>query len=42
MTERNWVIRYESWESYNAETYEEAVKMFKEQFGDSAQILELE
>lgn len=27
---RNWVIRYESWEGYNAESKEEAIKKFLE------------
>jgi hypothetical protein len=40
--ERNWVIKYESWESYNAETKEEAIEMFKRDGHTESEIIEVE
>jgi hypothetical protein len=38
---KNWVIRYESWEAYNAETEEEAIKMFKRDGHSEDDIIEV-
>ena len=40
MEERNFVIEYEDWDSYNSESKEKAVEMFKKDH-PSATILEI-
>lgn len=39
---RNWVVKYESWDAYNAETEEEAIAMFKKDHPDTDEIIEVE
>jgi len=39
---KNWVIKYESWDAYNAETKEEAVEMFKKDGHENDEIIDIE
>lgn len=39
---RNFVIKYESWEAYDAESKEEAIKMFKADGHEDDEIIEVE
>lgn len=39
---KNFVIKYESWEAYNAETEEEAKEMFVRDGHDYDEIIEVE
>jgi len=39
---KNFVIKYESWEAYNAETEEEAIEMFKRDGHKEDEIIEVE
>ena len=38
---RNWVVKYESWDSYNCETEKEAIAMFKKDHPDSDEIIDI-
>ena len=38
----NYVIRYESWEAYNAESEEEAIKMFRKDGHENDEIIKIE
>ena len=40
-TERNYVIRYETWVSYNATSEENAIKMFIQDGHDEDEIIEV-
>jgi|688.fasta_scaffold1408445_2 hypothetical protein len=39
---RNWVITYESWDAYNAETEEEAISMFRKDHSATDEIVRIE
>jgi hypothetical protein len=39
---KNFVIKYESWEAYNAESEEEAIEMFIKDGHDRDEIIEVE
>ena len=41
MEERNYVIRYKSWEAYNATSEKEAIEMFRRDYPNE-EILEVE
>jgi len=32
---KNWIIEYEDWTNYEAETEEEAIEKFKDQYGNA-------
>lgn len=38
----NWVIRYESWKAYNAETEKEAIELFKKDGHKQDEIISIE
>jgi flagellar biosynthesis GTPase FlhF len=34
----NWIIEFEYWDNYEADTKDEAIEQFRRQYGDSATI----
>lgn len=36
---KNWVIEFEDSTAYNCETREEAIKQFRQEYGDDVEIL---
>ena len=36
---QNYVIEFKDWDSYNAESKEDAIKQFKDEHGDDTEIL---
>ena len=40
--ERNYVIRFEDWDAYNANSKDDAIKKFRADHGDDAEIINIE
>lgn len=38
---QNWIIEFQDWDNFHAETEAEAIEKFKDQYGSSAEILNI-
>lgn len=38
---QNWIIEFENWDNFHADTKEEAIQQFRDQYGEGATILKI-